>query len=96
MPQSLMLLAAVLLMLAQPAIAAKPYTADPGPCAVATLTQDWLDTARRRPVPIKLYYPKTSAAPALSSSSPTAWAAPATAMNTWAAIGPATAMSPCI
>jgi len=32
----------------------------PGPCSVEVLTYEWLDSARGRQVPVKIYYPKTA------------------------------------
>ena len=39
------------------------YNAKPGKYAVETASYDWLDTARQREVPVKLYYPKTGEGP---------------------------------
>jgi len=41
----------------------QPYKKDPGAFAVAVVRYDWLDTARNRPVPVKIYYPEQGAGP---------------------------------
>ncbi|MBE3069181.1 MAG: hypothetical protein IMZ66_02990, partial [Planctomycetes bacterium] len=34
-----------------------PYKKDPGPLKVETAVYDWVDAARGRTVPVRLYYP---------------------------------------
>jgi predicted dienelactone hydrolase len=57
---------AVLLLLI-PALAAlaapQPYKKDAGPLAVAVARYDWVDAARNRPVPVKIYFPEKGAGP---------------------------------
>ena len=45
------------------AVAPAPYKASPGPCTVETVTYDWVDGARNREVPVKIYYPKEGNGP---------------------------------
>lgn len=45
-----------------PTIQAPAYE-KPGPFAVATVFYDWTDSSRHRPVPVKIYYPKTGKGP---------------------------------
>jgi predicted dienelactone hydrolase len=45
-----------------PAVQARAYE-NPGPFAVATVLYDWTDSSRSRPVPVKVYYPKTGKGP---------------------------------
>jgi predicted dienelactone hydrolase len=39
------------------------YKKEPGARAVAVVRYDWLDTARNRPVPVKIYYPEKGEGP---------------------------------
>ncbi len=41
------------------AAAGEAYKTGPGPQEVETITYDWLDAKRERPVPVRVYYPKT-------------------------------------
>ncbi len=41
--------------------AGEAYKTGPGPQEVETITYDWLDAKRERPVPVRVYYPKTGA-----------------------------------
>jgi len=43
--------------------AAEAYKKAPGPCVVQTVLYDWVDTARNREVPVKIYYPKEEKGP---------------------------------
>ncbi len=45
-----------------PAVEARAYE-NSGPFAVATVLYDWKDSSRNRPVPVKIYYPKTGKGP---------------------------------
>ncbi len=42
-----------------PQNSASYYKKDAGPYSVETVKYDWTDAARNRPVPVKIYYPKT-------------------------------------
>jgi predicted dienelactone hydrolase len=42
---------------------AAPYSQSAGPLEVATVTYDWVDAARERKVPVKIYYPKAGPGP---------------------------------
>ncbi len=53
----------LLLIAASCATAGESYKAAPGPCKVETLKIEWRDTKREREVPVKIYFPKTAAAP---------------------------------
>jgi predicted dienelactone hydrolase len=60
------LLATLLIALALPAQAPAPAARayeNPGPFTVATVVYDWTDASRNRPVPVKIYYPKTGKGP---------------------------------
>lgn len=53
-------------VLAQPAkapAAAETYERGPGSYAVATVSYDWVDAARSRKVPVKIYYPEKGQGP---------------------------------
>lgn len=43
--------------------AAGEFDASPGPFAVETIRYEWVDTAHNRPVPVRIYYPKTGDGP---------------------------------
>jgi dienelactone hydrolase len=55
------------LFLLLPALAAlaapQPYKKDAGPLAVAVARYDWVDAARNRAVPVKIYFPEKGAGP---------------------------------
>ncbi len=56
--------ALTILALALSAVAAvHPYKKDAGPLAVAVTRYDWVDTARNRHVPVKIYSPEKGAGP---------------------------------
>jgi len=53
-------------VLAQPAkapAAVEKYEQGPGSYAVATVSYDWVDSARNRKVPVKIYYPEKGQGP---------------------------------
>ncbi len=56
------LAAAIALAEAAPT-APTPYKKDAGPLTVATAVYDWVDGARNRTVPVRLYYPASGASP---------------------------------
>lgn len=60
-----LLLFQVLLNAAIPATlqAGSDFYRQPGPFAVATATDEWNDSIRNRPVPVKIYYPRTGDGP---------------------------------
>src|SRR5436305_11540107 len=61
---SLAILALVLPSLAALAAPAPhPYKQDAGPFAVAVTRYEWVDTARKRPVPVKIYSPEKGPGP---------------------------------
>ncbi|HEY0782581.1 MAG TPA: hypothetical protein VGE98_09010, partial [Thermoanaerobaculia bacterium] len=43
--------------------ATRPYKREAGPYRVAVARYDWVDAARHRPVPVKIYYPADGAGP---------------------------------
>jgi len=54
------------LLLLLPALAfaaSQPYKKETGPLAVAVARYDWIDAARSRPVPVKIYYPEKGEGP---------------------------------
>lgn len=60
-----LLLLCLLPFLRLPVRAAEPLPyAAPGPAKVATLEETWIDAARQREIPVKIYYSQTAAAPA--------------------------------
>jgi predicted dienelactone hydrolase len=63
-PSFAVLIPLVLLIPALAALAApQPYKKDAGPFAVAVVRYDWTDAARKRPVPVKIYFPEKGAGP---------------------------------
>ena len=63
MPRCLPMLL-LLASLARPGLAdPAPYKDAPGPHAVASLLEDWQDSARDRSVPVKIYYPEKGTGP---------------------------------
>jgi predicted dienelactone hydrolase len=59
----LLVLLPVLACAATPPLGSTPYKRQPGPFSVAVALYDWVDTARDRPVPVKVYYPATGPGP---------------------------------
>ncbi len=91
---SLFLAVSLIARPAQAPVAKEAYERGPGPYEVATVSYDWVDSARgNRKVPVKIYYPQKGQGPFRSSSSPTALAARGRATNFSAATGRAMATS---